>query len=348
MKVTTQTIADLAGVSRATVDKVIHNRPGVSDTMRREIRRIMTEQGYLTVQERKKQKGLPASLSPMRIAVIISDLKDDFMTNLSEGIQEAITEFEPYGFTIDCYFCSTYDPQPTLQILEYLKTTPVNAIAMRGFEDTRINKLIDELRDQKIPVFTFDTDCPSSSRVCFFGEDLKRTGRMSASLLCKSIGYQGEIGILIGSKDSFTSSRRTEGFLSYIKEYAPLVTVAAIEETLSQPVITYNRTLQMINDHPNLKGIWNAVSSAEESARAIVESGRKGSIKMGALSFSSEIRELIKAGTIDFAVGQAAFEMGQLMIRTIHDYLAGASQPPKEVIRSSLSIGIDMNIDQLK
>lgn len=30
-KITMQSIADLAGVSRATVDKVIHNRPGVSD-----------------------------------------------------------------------------------------------------------------------------------------------------------------------------------------------------------------------------------------------------------------------------------------------------------------------------
>lgn len=348
MKVTTQTIADLAGVSRATVDKVIHNRPGVSETMRAEIRRIMAEQGYLSVKERKKQKGLLGAVSPMQIAVIISDLKDDFMTNLADGIRDAIAEFEPYGYSVDFYYCSTYDPQPTIQILEYLKTTQVNAITMRGFEDAGINQLIEELHALKIPVFTFDTDSPSSSRICFFGEDLKRTGRMSASLLCKSIGYHGEIGILIGSKDSYTSSKRTEGFLNYLKEYAPLVNVVSIEETLSQPIITYNKTRLMIQGHPELKGIWNAVSSAEESARAIIESGHKGMIKMGTLSFSPEIRNLVRTGTIDFAVGQAAFEMGQQMIRTIHDYLAGGIQPPNEVIRSSLSIGIDMNIDQLK
>ena len=43
MKVTMQQIADIAGVARATVDKVVHNRPGVRPATREHIQKILTE-----------------------------------------------------------------------------------------------------------------------------------------------------------------------------------------------------------------------------------------------------------------------------------------------------------------
>ena len=47
MKVTMQQIADIAGVTRATVDKVVHNRPGVRPATREHIQKILTEYNYL-------------------------------------------------------------------------------------------------------------------------------------------------------------------------------------------------------------------------------------------------------------------------------------------------------------
>ena len=46
MGVTLKQIADLAGVHKSTVDKVIHNRPGVSDARRQQIKKLLEEYGY--------------------------------------------------------------------------------------------------------------------------------------------------------------------------------------------------------------------------------------------------------------------------------------------------------------
>jgi DNA-binding LacI/PurR family transcriptional regulator len=46
MKITMQQIADIAGVTRATVDKVVHNRPGVRPATREHIQKILTEYNY--------------------------------------------------------------------------------------------------------------------------------------------------------------------------------------------------------------------------------------------------------------------------------------------------------------
>ena len=43
MAVTLKQIAEMAGVHKSTVDKVIHNRPGVSDEVRLKIRRLLEE-----------------------------------------------------------------------------------------------------------------------------------------------------------------------------------------------------------------------------------------------------------------------------------------------------------------
>ncbi len=73
-KITMQSIADLVGVSRATVDKVIHNRPGVSDEVREKIRGIILETNYQPVQIRK----FAHKETQKRMAVIMPKLQDSF------------------------------------------------------------------------------------------------------------------------------------------------------------------------------------------------------------------------------------------------------------------------------
>ena len=46
MKITIRKIAELAGVSRGTVDKVVHDRAGVSDEVRAQVQKVIDESGY--------------------------------------------------------------------------------------------------------------------------------------------------------------------------------------------------------------------------------------------------------------------------------------------------------------
>ena len=48
MGITLKEIEEIAGVHKSTVDKVIYNRPGVSDARRQQIRKLLDEYGYET------------------------------------------------------------------------------------------------------------------------------------------------------------------------------------------------------------------------------------------------------------------------------------------------------------
>ena len=60
---TIQKVADLAGVSRGTVDRVLNNRPHVNEDVRERVLCAIREIGYISPRESYRQQ-LDASLQP--------------------------------------------------------------------------------------------------------------------------------------------------------------------------------------------------------------------------------------------------------------------------------------------
>lgn len=337
-----QAIADLAGVSRATVDKVIHNRPGVSKAVREQIKAIILETNYQPVHIRRH---FEEDTSQLNIAIIMPELQEYFMHSVKAGMDTSYLEYKPSGLHVDYYFCNSYDPQGLIAILQHLKSTPVNGIALRGIKDDTIYELISDFADLNIPVFTYDADLPESRRLSFVGEDLFQTGRIGASLMCKSIGYEGEIALLVGGMNVDTSIRRIQGFRSYLEENAPNVKIVAIEETLSQHIITYQKAAFLLNKYPNLKGMWNAVGHSEDMAQAVIDAGMVKKIRLGSLVFTPAVMNLIKEGVIDHTIGLTPYKMGKIVVKSLYEYLISNIAPPAENIKTPVYIGIDANID---
>jgi LacI family transcriptional regulator len=339
-----QAIADLAGVSRATVDKVIHNRPGVSESVREQIKNIIIETNYKPVHVRKHLKE---DKPQTRIAVIMPELQNSFMRNVKAGMDTSYLEYQPYGLYIDYYYNNGYDPQQTIAILTHLKEIPVSGIALHTVNNPQICQLINEFTDRGVPVFTFDMDLPDSKRTCFIGEDPYRIGQIAASLLCKSIDRDSEIAILTSSQKVRPCELRIKGFTAYVEKYAPDARVVSIEETLNQHALTYQKTYALLNRFPNLKGIWNCAGHSEDMAQAVIDSGKKDQVKLISLFFTPEIIHLIKEGIIEYTLGQTPYKLGKLIIKSLYEYLTSPSpdiSAPSN-IWTPVYIGCDANID---
>ncbi len=342
MKITMQAIADLAGVSRATVDKVIHNRPGVSDVVREQIKDIIMETNYKPVHVRKH---LREDKPQIRIAIVMPELQDPFIRGVKSGMDTCYLEYQPYGLYVDYYYTNSYDPQQTIAILMHLKKIPINGIALHVLDNEQINHLINEFAEDGIPVFTFDTDLPATSRTCFIGEDPYRTGQIAASLLCKSIDHEGEIAVLASSLTVSSCMTRIEGFSSYLKQYAPNVHIVATEETLNQHTLTYQKTTSLLKQYPNLKGIWNCVSHSEDMAQAVIDAEKSEKVKLISLSFTPEIIRLVKEGVIEYTLGLTPYKLGKMVIKSLYEHLSGNSEDTLSNIWTPIYIGCDANID---
>ena len=102
MKVTIKDIAERAGVHRATVDKVLHNRPGVSDEVRMQIKKLIEEMGYVP---NPAGRVLQKQGKVYRLAAILCDV--DATPYLQAGIEAGVRKHSNFDIEIEYYRTSS-------------------------------------------------------------------------------------------------------------------------------------------------------------------------------------------------------------------------------------------------
>lgn len=343
MKVTIRKIAELACVSRGTVDKVIHDRPGVSDAVRVKVRSIIEEQGYQPPVHNKAPEEKPCSLS---IAVIIPRLTNPFFQAVRSGMADALAQYQQCELNVEYYYCDGTNINELLSILTYIERRGVDGILMRGSQSRRICDRINLLADQNIPVVLIDSDIPGCKRLCMVGEDSNTSGRVAASLLAKSIGGEGEVAIIGGLPDIAVHRTRLQGFEQVMRERFPRIQIVEKIYSFDQSVIAYEKTDMLLQQYPNLRGIFSVVGCTGDIGQAIID--RKAqNVKIISYNFTPDIVALIKKRIVDFTIGLSPYRQGISAMHALLRFLLYHEQPSSVFLEMPLLIGIDENIDML-
>ena len=107
MGVTIKQIAELANVSRGTVDKVLNNRPGVKDETKQKILQIAKELHY---QPNFLGKALVQSKEPTKLGIILTPDYNPYIQAMLNGIRQAKEEFAPFNLNISIKMLTTLEP----------------------------------------------------------------------------------------------------------------------------------------------------------------------------------------------------------------------------------------------
>ena len=114
MPVTIKQIAELANVSRGTVDKVLNDRPGVKSETRDKILQIAKELNY---QPNFLGKALVQSRNPVRIGIVLTPEYNPFIHDMLTGIRNAENEFSPFGIDVSVKMPFSLEPTEQISIL---------------------------------------------------------------------------------------------------------------------------------------------------------------------------------------------------------------------------------------
>ncbi|MFR4972259.1 MAG: LacI family DNA-binding transcriptional regulator [Butyricicoccus pullicaecorum] len=97
MAVTAQQIAELAGVSRGTVDRALHNRGRVNPEVAARIFRIATELGY---KPNLIGQALVRTKRDFKIGAILQSAETPTMKIVLEGLKQAVDELRASGVEV--------------------------------------------------------------------------------------------------------------------------------------------------------------------------------------------------------------------------------------------------------
>lgn len=154
MKITIRKIAEQTGVSRGTVDKVVHGRPGVSDEVRAAIQAKIDELGY---QPPHREKPVTPVEKPRTIAVIIPRLSNPFFRAVKEGMDTVLPQYHDRKIHVEYRYCDGTSITELLAIIDDLTKQKVDGLILRGSQSRRLGARIDQLMDAGIPVVLYDS-----------------------------------------------------------------------------------------------------------------------------------------------------------------------------------------------
>ncbi len=333
MRVTIKQIAEIAGVARSTVDKVLNDRPGVGDEVRERVRRIADELGY---EANIIGKALAFQNKQLTIAVVMPDI--EFTKAAKVGIERAYQEYKAFGIKIEYYLTKDFDTTQQITMLEYLMQRNVAGIILRPVDDQELRDAVRDVVKHGIPVVTFNSDLADSGRLCFVGQDLLKAGRVAGNLMAKLINKKGKVAIITGSMTLAALELRQEGFTTFIRSKYPNIEIVDVIETQENKIITFQKTLALLQRYPDLAGLYITGGPVAEVGKAIKLRKQEGQVKVVCFDLYPDVIKLLNDEVIDFTIGQDPVSQGYLPVRVLFNYLFNNKKPDKDFVPTTVEI----------
>jgi len=321
MKISQQMIAELSGVSRGTVDRVLHGKPNVKPETRE---RVLEAIERLNYSPNMVGRALALSNRVYSICIVLPD--NPFFREVREGILAATEALNDYNLTVT-YIVT--NGKTTNEIIGLIDGDSCGAYMVAVSDTPEMRDCIRRKTDAGIPVITFNTDLPDSGRLCFIGQNLYKSGCIAASLMRKLLhGDEKRILIVTGS-DRFRAHReRVAGFRDVILSSAHTVEIADVVETDDDPVLTYDRITAALSADPTIDAIYIASANMQTAMQALTAQTHKYRVVVNDLL--PEIKEALRQDIVDFTIFQNPFEQGYRPVKLLFDCLFSGQMPDQE------------------
>ena len=266
MAVTMQQVAELAGVSRGTVDRALHHKEGVREEVAERIRATAREMGYIS------NRLVMQQTQQWKIGVVLHSGHSSFVQMLCE-LFESFSERELLpNITVIVRAMQDMDVQHQLTLIDELVTTEhIDGLALMPLANTLVRDRINTLSEQQgIPVVTFNTDITDANRIAYVGADNIASGRAAAALLGMVMQGHGSVLPILGQRSGhYADSQRFTGFSTEMAESFPDIRVLHPECSFLDESLSERIAMRAIQSDSELRGIYLTSAGREGVYRAV-------------------------------------------------------------------------------
>ncbi len=337
---TIKEIALLAGVSRGTVDRVLNHRGSVNPETAEKINRIAKELEY---KPNRAGLVLAAQKKKLKLGVILFSPENPFYVDVLAGVNEKAEELAGYNCSVIVKQIPM-DLEAQLMALDELVAEEVNGIALAPYNDDCIRERINSLAGQGIPVVTLNTDIENSERIAYVGSHYEKSGSTAAGLLKLMTTGQVNVGIITGSSQILCHTERIAGFRKTLSPCRNRIHITDIIEAHDDEIESYERTFQLLRDHPEINALYFAAGGVYGGCRSVTALGRQNRMCIVAYDLVPTTRELVKKGIISAVICQQPKVQGSRPLELLFAYLTTGEYPEKEQYYVAVDIRIRENL----
>lgn len=294
-------IARAAGVSTATVDRVLHGRLPVRPATAQRVLQAAADLRYLPNEDLWRSLRPP----PMSLVFLLPAGTNRYLRMLGDCIAGASDVLLPYHVHCKVHYIDSFDPARVAAAIRR-HARDAQGLAFMALEHPRVRDAVDELSARGVHVLTLISDLTQSSREAYVGIDNRAAGRTAATLIGRFLGSRtGSVALIAGSLAYRGHEEREMGFLRLMQDEFPHLRIVGVREGRDDADTNHRLTGTLIRQHPDLVGLYNIGGGAEGVGRALKEHGRdSASTVFVAHGLTPDTRTLLIDGTLDAVITQ--------------------------------------------
>lgn len=321
-------IARLAGVSIGTVDRVLHNRKGVSDKTRTKIQALIKKLDY----HPNTMASLLASKKTLNFAAIIPAVSKntDYWDYPKKGIELASEELKQLGVRIE-YFL--FDLNEELSFIKACKKVlakkPDGILLAPSFIKESAN-FVAKVMERGIALIYINSDLPLHPGLSYIGPDFFQSGRVAAQLTGLYVKPRETIIVINISTDMESDHhllRKVQGFEQYFEEGYEKRKIV----TLHVPQTQINSIEKIIkgalNEYPDCRAFF-VTNSQVHIFTKIIKKHLQDCFIIG-YDFIEKNTSYVRKGDIDFLICHRPKDQGYQAVMFLYKYLYHGILPDK-------------------
>lgn len=317
MAVTIRQIAAVAGVSRGTVDRVLHGRPGVNPEIAMHVRHIADDLGF---EPNLAGKILAARKQPIKIGCFLPSIGNVFFEDVVAGFRDAEAAYSDFGLSVEVKEVKGFEPGEHIAAIQRLVENGCAALCVSTVDIPEIRACINGLVESGVPVVAVNTDLTKTKRLCYVGCNYLQGGSTAAGLLALTAPEKLELLIVTGSLNIRGHNQRIQGFSRTLRKKGVSYHLVDIFESLDNDEHAYEMTLRALRAHPEINCIYITAAGVAGVCRAVTELGLQRKLRVLCHDDIAATRQLVRDGVIDFTIGQEPHEQGYRAIQLLFDH----------------------------
>ncbi|HVG47656.1 MAG TPA: LacI family DNA-binding transcriptional regulator [Rubellimicrobium sp.] len=315
---TIRDVAQAAGLSQATVDRVLNGREQVREETARRVYEAARRIGYHAAPLIAQR--LQAEVPTLRMGIVLHKEKQAFYQAFAAEIEAAARRAVGLRVRPIIEFAASQSPADFASLMLGMRGR-ADAVAASAVTHPEVTDAVATLKEAGLPTFALLNDFAPGVRQNYLGLNNLKVGRIAASVIGMAAHKPGKVAVFVGGYRWHGHELREAGFRSWFREYAPQFQLLDTLVNLETRQLTYEATLDLLARHRELRGIYVAGGGMEGAIAALREVRKPHEVCLVVNEVTPQSRGALVDGfatmVISTPLGQLCDDLVRLMADTL-------------------------------
>jgi LacI family transcriptional regulator len=283
-------IAVQAGLSEATVDRVLNGRAGVRDSTAREVR--------AAIADLERQRDQVRLAGRTFLVDVVMQAPARFSGAVRAALEAELPLLRPAVIRARFHFREAGPPGELTSTLDALSRRATQGVILKAPDTDELNEAVARLAGRGIPVVTLVTDLPRSPRTAYIGIDNRAAGATAAYLAALWLGRRPGAVLVTLSRSFFRGEEEREmGFRAALRTMRPARRIIDVTDTDGLDATIGGLVRSALKGEAAVPAVYSVGGGNTAILGAFAEAGRPPPLLI-AHDLDADNRRLLRGGQI--------------------------------------------------